>query len=165
MVIEGCKDVDHQWGRHIPGFSVHVAWFTPSRESSPRQPVSTVDVLRQVLAQYQNHERLVVFLDRDDFESGGVWVHVTGDRAWVSHFTMPGGVDSYCCDPDYTGPDTMVGFLLSNGQLDNIHRYWTVTRADGLRALEYFLLHGERDPDLNWVAEPQSLEKRPDRLP
>jgi len=55
----------------------------------------------------------------------------------------------------------MVGFLLSNGQLDDIHRYWTVTRTKGLRALEYFLRHGERDPGLNWVEQPQSLQTIP----
>jgi hypothetical protein len=159
VVIEGCKDVDHQWDRRIPGFSVHVVWFTPTRESSPRQPVSTVDALRQVLAPYQNHERLCIFLDRDDFQSGGVWVNITGDRAQVSYFTMPGDVGSYCCDPEYSSPDEMVGFLLSNGQLDHYHRYWTITRADTIRALEYFLQHGERDPGLNWVTDPRSLQE------
>jgi len=53
----------------------------------------------------------------------------------------------------YSGPDEMVGFLLDNGQLDEIHRYWTVTRAEGLRALDYFLLHGERDPSLTVCLE------------
>jgi hypothetical protein len=100
-----------------------------------------------------------VFLERDGGESGAVWVHLTGDRAWVTHFTEMGGVDSYCRDLGYSGPDEMVGFLIDNGQLDHLHRYWTVRRAEGMRALEYFLQHGERDPGLSWVEQPQSLQE------
>jgi hypothetical protein len=70
-----------------------------------------------------------------------------------------GGVDSYCRDLGYSGPDEMVGFLLDSGQLDHLHRYWTITRAEGLRALGYFLQHGERDPGLSWVEQPQSLQE------
>jgi hypothetical protein len=160
MAIKGHKEVDlHRDEPAPPGFSVQVVWFTPKREGGPRHSVSTAAALRRMLAPYKGHERLVVYLNRDGGESGMVWVHLTGDRAWATHFTQPGGVDSYCCDPGYTGPDQMVGFLLSNGQLDSIHRYWTVTRAKGLQALEYFVRHGERDPSLSWVAEPKSLQK------
>jgi hypothetical protein len=53
----------------------------------------------------------------------------------------------------------MIGFELSNGQMDDIHPYWTVARAEGLQALEYFLEHGERDPGLSWVSQPMSLER------
>ena len=115
-----------------------------------------------MLAPYTKHERLVVYLDRDGGESGSVWVHLTGDRAWVTHFTQVGGEDSYCRDVRYTGPGQMVGFLLSNGQLDDVHRYWTVTRAKGLRALEYFIRHGERDPSLSWAVPPKSLQEPAD---
>jgi hypothetical protein len=53
----------------------------------------------------------------------------------------------------------MVGFLPDNGQLDHLHRYWTVTRAEGRRALEYFLKNGESDPGLSWVEQPASLQE------
>ena len=160
MAIKGHKEVDLHRDEPAPaGFTVQVVWFTPKREGGPRHSVSTVTALRRVMAPYKGHERLVVYLDRDGGESGSVWVHLTGDRAWVTHFTQPGGVDSYCRDREYAGPDQMVGFLLSNGQLDDIHRYWTVRRAEGLRALEYFVRHGERDPGLSWVEQPQSLQE------
>jgi hypothetical protein len=158
MAIKGHKKVD----RDEPGpqgFSVQVIRFDPTREGGPRQSVSTVTALRRVLAPFRAHEQLVVYLDRDNGEAGSVWVHLTGDRAWVVHFTEPGGVDSYCHDLGDSVPDQMVGFLLDNGQLDDIHRYWTVTRAEGLRALEYFLQHGERDPVLSWVESPESLQE------
>jgi hypothetical protein len=61
-------------------------------------------------------------------------------------------------DKGYRGEE-MIGFLLDNGQLDKIHRYWTVARGEGLRALEYFLQHGQRDPRLNWVQGPESLQE------
>jgi hypothetical protein len=160
VTIEGHKEVDlHRDDPAPPGFAVQIVWFTPKREAGPHHSVSTVATLRRVLAPYMGHERLVVYLDRDGGESGSVWVHVTGDRAWVTHFTEIGGVDSYCRDPKCTGTDQMVGFLLSNGQLDEIHRSWTITLAEGMRALEYFLSHGERDPGLSWAAEPRSLQE------
>jgi len=159
VAIKGHKEVDlHRDEPAPPGFSVQVVWFAPKRESGPRHSVPTVAALRRVLAPYKGHERLVVYLDRDGGESGSVWVHLTSKRAWVTHFTQLGGVDSYCRDAGYSGPDEMIGFLLSNGQLDEIHRCWTVRRSEGLRALEYFVRHGERDPGLSWVEQPPSLQ-------
>src|SRR4051794_8414420 len=150
MGIKGHKEVDlHRDEPPPPGFSVQVVWFAPKREGGPRHPVPNVAALRRVLAPFTDQERLVVYLDRDGGETGSVWVHLTGDRAWVTHFTQIGGEDSYCRDAGYRG-DEMIGFRLSNGQLDDVHRYWTVTRAEGLRALEYFIRHGERDPGLSW---------------
>ena len=161
MAIEGSKAVGPRRGDPAPsGFAVHVIWYAPVRAGGPYHPVTTAVDLHAVLEPYWSHERLAVFLERDGGDSGAVWLHLTGDRAWVTHFTEMGGVDSYCRDVGYSGRDEMVGFLLDNGQLDDIHRYWTVTRAEGLRALEYFLQHGERDPGLSWVSEPQSLEER-----
>lgn len=157
MAIEGHKAVGPR-GPGPSGFAASLVWFSPTRAGSPYHPVSTAADLHALLEPYRDHERLAVFLERDGGDSGAVWVHLTGDRAWVTHFTEMGGVDSYCRDVGYRGPDEMVGFLLDNGQLDHIHRYWTVTRAEGLRALDYFLLHGERDPGLSWAVPSQSLQ-------
>lgn len=162
MAITGHKEVDlHRDEPAPPGFSVRVVWFDPAREGGPRHPVGNDEDLRRVLAPFRDHERLVVHLDRDGGDTGSVWVHITGDRAWVTHWTTTAGADSYCFDPSDSGPDRMVGFLLSNGQLDDIHRYWTVSWADGMRALEYFVWHGDRDPGLRWAADIASLQERP----
>jgi hypothetical protein len=145
-----------------PGFTLTVTWFEPERDAWSWVPVRDHATLHRLLAPYQQHQRLAVTLRRDEGETGEVLLHLTGDRAWVTHFTQPGGVDSYCRDNAYHG-DELLGFLLSNGQLDQIHRYWTVTRADGLRALDYFLQTGERDPNLSWKQDPGSLQKRPEQ--
>lgn len=159
MTIEGHKASTPR-GPGPSGFSVSVVWFSPTRAGSPSHPVETTADLHGFLKPYEDHERLAVFLERDGGEAGAVWVHLTGDRAWVTHFTELGGVDSYCREPESGGPDELVGFLLDNGQLDLIHRSWTVTRAEGLLALAYFLQHGERDPSLTWVEQPPSLQRR-----
>jgi hypothetical protein len=160
MAIKGHKEVDlHRDEPAPPGCAVQVVWFTPKREGGPRHSVSTIAALRRVLAPFKDHERLVVYLDRDGGELGSVWVHLTGDRAWVTHWTQPGEVDSYCRDERCVGSDQMVGFLLSNGQLDEIHRSWTVTRAAGRRAMEYFVQRGQRNPLLHWVEQPSSLQE------
>ena len=87
----------------------------------PAQAVSDLAALRRLLTPYRDHERLVLCLDRDEGESGSVWVHLTGDRAWVTHFAQLGGVDSYCRDKGYGGEE-LVGFLLDKGQLDRKNR-------------------------------------------
>ena len=143
------------------GFTLRVVRFNPDRKGVPFLPVPTVDALRQALSPFVDHKWLVVYLERDRGEAGSVWLHVSGDRAWVTHFTEPGGLDSYCRDVGYDGPDLAVEFWLDNGQADEIHRYWTVTRAEGLQALEYFLRHAGKDPGLDWVSEPGSLQDRP----
>jgi hypothetical protein len=159
MTIKGSKTAAPPPNEPAPsGFAVYVIRHTPKRAGGPYHSVTTIADLHAVLQPYEGHERLVVYLDRDGGDSGSVWVHLTGDRAWVTHFTEIGGVDSYCRDVTCGGPDEMVEFLLDNGQRDDIHRYWTVTRAEGLQALEYFLLHGERDPGLSW-AQPESLQQ------
>jgi hypothetical protein len=140
------------------GFVLQIIWFRPTRDGSRPELVQYARTVRRRLELYRDHERLFVSLVRDGGKAGSVYVHVAGGRAWVTHFTQPGGIDSYCRDPNYAGPDEMVGFLLDNGQLDEIHRSWTVPRADGTRALEYFLLHGGRDPRLDWVEQPPSLQ-------
>jgi hypothetical protein len=142
------------------GFMLTVVWNPGHQDGSLSFAVSNVAQLRRKIARYENYEQLAVYLDRDGGESGSVWVHATGDRAWITHFDELGGVDSYCRDVCYHGPDEMIPFMLSNGQVDYIHRYWTVTWAEAVRALEYFLQHGERDPSLSWVAQPQSLQER-----
>jgi hypothetical protein len=150
MAITGYKEVDlHRDELAPPGFTLQIVWFLPSRESGPRHSVETLDTLRQLLLPYRDYERLVIYLNRDDGDSGLVWVHITGDRAWVTYMTMPGGEDTYCRNIEKS-PDEKIGFWLSNGQEDLIHWSWTVPRFDGMRALEYFLQYGERDPSLCW---------------
>src|SRR5262245_40850319 len=83
------------------GASLPVVWSGPRREGGPRPPTPTAAALRRVLAPFTDHERLVVYLDRDGGEAGSVWVHLTGDRAWVTHFTQIGGPDSCCRDAGY----------------------------------------------------------------
>ncbi|QEL13838.1 hypothetical protein [Limnoglobus roseus] len=162
MPIQGNKEVDlHHNEPAPPGYTVQVVWFEPTREGGPRHPVSNIAALRRIFDPYRDHEQLVIYLDRDGGESGSVWVHLTDDRAWVSHMTQPGGIDSYCCDSRSRDSDETIDFTLSNGQVDEIHRYWTVTRAKGFRALEYFLRHGDRDPGLNWATEVPSFQEPP----
>ena len=141
------------------GFVLRIITFTTVPDVSWSEVVQYARTIRRRVERYRDEERLVVSLERDGGEAGSVYVHITGDRAWVGHFTQPGGIDSWCRDRDDAGSDKMLGFLLDNGQLDQVHRSWTIPRADGTRALEYFLLHGDRDPGLDWVSEPPSLQE------
>jgi len=141
------------------GLAIQIVWFEPKRKSSPRQPISTVADLQSALEPFRDHERLVVYLDKDGGQAGSVYVHRTADRAWVTHFETVGGVDSYCRDVAFADSDEQIEFQLSNAQFDEIHKYWTVPADQAQQALEYFVQHGKRDPGLNWVTEPASLEE------
>ena len=139
-------------------YRLELTWFALSRDTE-LHPVADIDSLRRLLASHRDAERLAVYLERDEGERGSLWVHLTDERAWVTHWEQVGGPDSYCRDAAYRGTDEMVGFLLPNGQEDEIHRAWTVSRVEGLNALEFFFLHGERDPSLTWEQEPETLQE------
>ncbi|OAI39926.1 hypothetical protein AYO40_05270 [Planctomycetaceae bacterium SCGC AG-212-D15] len=132
-----------------------------NRRHAENLELRTLADLHKALEKYRSKERAALYLNPDGGDSGCLWVHLTGDRAWLTHFTELGGVDSYAKDADYTGPDEMVGFLLDNGQKDDIHRGWTVSRDEAFKALEYFFRQGERDPSLTWVEQPGSLQACP----
>src|SRR6476620_11658371 len=80
------------------GCAIQLVYFEPKRKSVPAQQIASVAELRSVLEPFRDHERLVVYLDKNGGEAGSVYVHRTGDRAWVTHFETIGGVDSYCRD-------------------------------------------------------------------
>ncbi len=77
----------------------------------------------------------------------------------VYHMTLPGGIDSICRNTGPEHPNKKVGFLLSNGELDQFDWSWSVPRADGIKALAYFVETGDRDPSLCWIVDPSTLEK------
>ncbi len=141
-------------------YTLGVTWFVPNR-AGPSCGVKTLEEFHSLTGPYRDVERLVVELDRAGGELGCVWVHFTGERAWVTHWETVGGSDLYCRATDgFTSPDS-VGFLLTNGQLDRIHPGWTVPRADGWRALEYFLGHGDVHPGLERATPEQSFGDPP----
>jgi hypothetical protein len=145
-------------------FLLRAFWFVRGLNIIRKEehPIPDLAALRRSMRPYRRRQSVALYLDRDDFETGGVWAHFTGDRAWLAHFDCPGGADSYAHDPRFRGPRmACIGFRLNNGQVDDIHPAWTVTREKGIKALGYFFLHGERDPNLLWVEQPASLQKPP----
>lgn len=143
------------------GFTVWAGWFEPDQGDMPARPVGIVDDLRRQLAPLGSQRLWFAWVGRDGGDRGLLAAHVTGDRAFLCHMDVPGGIDSYCHDPGDRQPDELIGVVMPNGQVDQNHRGWTVSRAAGLRALERFLTHGDRDPSLVWVEQPESLDLPP----
>jgi hypothetical protein len=113
--------------------------------------VTDLQQLRGLLAAVADEERLALAVDIDSGKAGMLLVHVTGDRAWVTHFESDQGGDTYAFDPAHSGgPVDGIGFLLSNGQEDIVHQRWTVSRREALQALEFFAVSGQRSPALVW---------------
>lgn len=98
-----------------PGFDLTVVWFTPSGVESWTESVGSIPALRRALAPYEGHEQLVVSLDFDRGAAGSVWMHRSGDRAWVSHCEEPGAEALHCRNPEDSRPDEVVRFRFSDG--------------------------------------------------
>jgi len=122
--------------------------------------IPDLSAFQRAIRPYRRRQYIALYLDRDDFQTGGVWAHFSGLRAWVAHFDFPGGCDAYAQSTRGLGrlPER-IGFRIDNGQVDEVHKSWTITRDEGLQALKYFLLHGERLPRLKWVEQPGDLWK------
>jgi hypothetical protein len=133
-------------------FSLRAFWFVRGEVRSDELPIPFVAAWRRAVKPYRRRRSVALYLDRDHFESGGVWAHFTAERAWVVHYDCPGGPPTEARSS--AGPGRLprsIPFRLDNGQMDNVDRERTIPRAEGMRALEYFLLHGRVDPELRWV--------------
>lgn len=141
-------------------YSLQAYWFVRGLNiiRAKEFPIPDLAVFRRVVRPYRRRRWVALYLNRDECQAGCVWAHFNGKRAWVTHFDCPGGIDSYAHSTrGLKGLPERIGFQIDNGQLDEVHRFWTISRADGMRALEYFLLHGERHPNLNWLEQPDDL--------
>jgi hypothetical protein len=113
--------------------------------------VGDVRQLREALAPFAGEPRLALSAEIAGGREGMLILHLTGDRAWVTHFESDEGGDTYALDPTWPGgPIEGIGFRLSNGQEDTVHRRWTVSRAEAMQALEEFAVSGERPRSLAW---------------
>ena len=143
-------------------FSLRAYWFVRGFNIIRKKefPIPDLAALRRAVRPYRNRRYVALYLDRDDFQTGGVWAHFTGQRAWIVHFDSPGGTDAYPrSSRGLRRLPEQIGFRLDNGQVDEVHKSWTVPRRSGMIALEYFLLHGKRQPGLDWVERPGDLSQ------
>jgi hypothetical protein len=142
-----------------PTPALFATWFQPSQGRIGPTPVNDLGELRRLLARLPEREPVYVVLARDRGLRGSVTLHMTEDRTCICYVdTLPGrGIFSFCHDPDEKGPDNKIAIVGSHAQADYIHRSSTVPRQQGQRALEYFLLQGERDPGLNWVEQKEQV--------
>jgi len=141
-----------------PAPALFATWFKPTQGRVGPEPVNHLGELRRSLALLPEREPVYVVLARDRGLRGSVTLHMTEDRTCICYVdTLPGGIFSFCHDPDEKGPDNKIAIVGSHAQVDYIHRSWTVPRQQGHQALEFFLLHGERDPGLNWVEQREQI--------
>jgi hypothetical protein len=99
-------------------------------------------------------------------EGAAVGVSFASDRAVVKYWSQLAGERApveLASHQDYEGPDKLLAFpeyFVPGGVVD-VHPYWTVTRAEGIQALDYFVRHGSREPAFSWVEvyDPESVEQ------
>ena len=117
--------------------------------------VATPEELRGSLEQERAQRFLEVWLERDDgdgVDHGSMALLASGDRAWLMHLRHHDGDSGFSSrDPDYAGrEDAVLPFMLSNGQEDEYPVAWTIARDEAYRALEHFMVTGERAPWVTW---------------
>ncbi len=141
-------------------FSLRAYWFVRGLNIIRKEevPIPDLAAFRRAVRPYLRRRSVALYLNRDEFQTGGVWAYFSGARAWVAHFDFPGGADTYACSTrGLSRLPERIEFRIDNGQVDEVHKSWTIPKADGMRALEYFLLHGERHPRIHWVQKPGDL--------
>jgi hypothetical protein len=135
---------------------------------------------RRLIVPYQAKKYLIIVLQRElpagidprqlhkvPLEDGAaIEVSVARDKAVVRYWSQLAGEfapSELASHEKYEGPDKPLPFpayFVPGGEW-RVHPYWTVTRADGFQALEYFLRYGKRDPAFSWVEvdDPESIEQ------
>jgi hypothetical protein len=106
-------------------------------------------------------------------DGAAVGVSFAADKAVVKYWSRLAGEHApveLATHKEYEGPDKPLSFpeyFVQGGEV-RVHPYWTVSRAEGIQALEYFARHGTRDPAFSWVEVyyPESVEQaEPDAAP
>lgn len=109
---------------------------------------TTLEQLAQHLEATQQHPNAQVWIHTLDGQSFGVYFN--RDFASIGWVTDQGD-SADVCDPDYSGhPDAMQPFTIENGQLDEYPQSRCVPKAEGTRALLFFLEHGHKPEWLHW---------------
>ena len=76
---------------------------------------------------------------------------VNGDWTWLMYRRDEDDTGFSSRNPDYTGPEeTVLPYILSNGQRDEVPVSWTITTDEAMRAVECFLRTGEKAPWIIW---------------
>ena len=117
-------------------------------DGGSEREVAGLSDLRTLLAEFRRSGGEELALGRDD----GSWtmVLVSGDRAFVTLSIEIDRENYFAVDPDFAGADFLIPFRLSNGQVDEVPRSWTVPLADALASVEDFVSTGARSGRLTW---------------
>lgn len=92
-------------------------------------------------------------IDVTRYENDVLSLLVERDRAFVMYLESPGDDGAYACAPDAAGDRTPVAFTLTNGQVDEFPREYTVPHAAGLAAVEHLVRHDALTPTLTWTRD------------
>ena len=132
-------------------FTLRAFWFVPGEIRTEERRVRSLSDWRRAVKPYRRRQSVALYLDPGGADAGGMWAHFTGRRAWVLHLDRMGGDTLEArSTAGIKGVPRMIGFRLDNGQVDQVERERTIPRADAMRALEHFLLHGRTHPELRW---------------
>jgi hypothetical protein len=76
---------------------------------------------------------------------------INGDRGWLMYLRENGDAGFSSRNPNYAGPEnSVIEYVLSNGQRDEYPASWALPKADVLRALEFFRREGRPPPFVLW---------------
>jgi hypothetical protein len=113
--------------------------------------VAELDHLRRLLAGIRRRKFSEVILFQGDLPKHNFQALVNGDCAWLMYTHNIDQASFSSRDPSYSGPsDDDVDFKLSNGQVDQYPRSWTIATDQALKVIEHFFVHKALAPWVTW---------------
>lgn len=118
----------------------------------------SLDELRHHLARIRNYDFAELWLNMEGLSGFLMLINNVHRRTFLLEMeTLHTMASDYTEDADWvqaiiaSGEDhTQIEFMLGNGQVDDIAMKYTVPLEQGLKAFEYFFVHGESAPFLEW---------------
>jgi hypothetical protein len=76
---------------------------------------------------------------------------INSERGWLMYLRAYGDAGFSSRNPNYAGPENaVIDYFLSNGQRDEYPASWALSKADVLRALDFFRREGRPPPFVLW---------------
>jgi Immunity protein Imm1 len=76
---------------------------------------------------------------------------INGDRGWLMYLRRRGDAGFSSRSPSFAGPkNSVIEYVLSNGQRDEYPASWAIPKADIDRALEFFRKECKAPPFVLW---------------
>jgi len=86
-----------------------------------------------------------------NYERRSLCAMINDDRGWLMFLRFHGDAGFHTENPELAGQDALLTFELSNGQTDELPKYFTYERSTILEGVKFFLSSGHPPKNVYWV--------------